>query len=102
LRPSQEPQIASVTSTGSTLTITFAEDMNTSFGTEAGAWSWRKTNQRYEGDAGASWSTNRILVVNSSDSLTESGANVFSYNAALGTVRSAAGVALTTKTNVAY
>lgn len=75
--------------------------MDTSTGLTGAGWTWRKSNQLYSGSS-AHWTTNRILVVDGPLPDADIGAQVYNYNAALGGIKSAAGVSLANVVNHAY
>lgn len=95
------PLITSFAATTQPATIDFDIPMDTSTGLTGAGWSWRKSNQMYGGSS-ATWLTSQRLQVAAPLPDADVGAQVYSYNAALGNIRSVEGAALASVTNHAY
>lgn len=75
--------------------------MDTSTGLFGTGWTWRKTNQLYSGSS-AVWLTSQRLQVAAPFPDADVGAQVYSYNAGLDDIKSAAGVSLASVLAHAY
>lgn len=82
-------------------TIVFDQAMDQTTGLTGAGWSWRKTNQMYDG-ASAAWSNATTLVVTGGIPDADVGAQIYSYASGSGNVKSLAGLSLASVTNHAY